>query len=75
MPRGLYRVVLSDRGGAKSRGVSIHQRGPFHLRALPHSKGLFGLRLRERGVWGLGRVDQPGAAVDRQPREVPAAID
>lgn len=74
MPWYLYRLVLSGGGGEKSNRLPIHQRGAIRVRALPDSKRMPGLRVWPRGLWGVGRLDQPGEGFSCQSRPPSSSI-
>jgi len=63
----LYRVVLSGGGGEKPIRLQIHQRGSHDLRPLPDPTRMLGLRFWQRGLWGVGRLDQPRKAISGRP--------
>ena len=74
MPWHLYRVVLSSGGGTESKRLQIHQRRSHHLRSLPDPTRLFGLRIWQRGLWGVGRLDQPRKAIGGRTRQVSNSV-
>jgi hypothetical protein len=74
MPWHIYRVVLSGGGGEKPNRLQVHQRSSHYLRPLPDPTRMFGLRLRQRGLWGVGRLDQPRKAIGGRPRQVSNSV-
>ena len=63
----LHRLVLPSGGRAEHNRLPIHQRGAIRLWALSHSKEVPGLRLWQRGLWGVGRLDQPRKGLGCEP--------